>query len=305
MHMTSRPISPKDGTHQPRFSEPAQARIVVLVLVAFLAGIGASALWFSRKTSPPVPPPDDETQAPLGGGTEAALRHLDTPVEIRFYSMLDPKTVPASMTAYSRRVEQLLAKYQRESNGKIKVTRIDSQSYTNLNAAAADGIKPFNADKGDACFLGIAVVRNGQKEAIPYLSPDWEPALESDLTRALERTGGENPQLPPPVPAQPDAGVMEALKRSIPNLDSVSVEEGTKILRASVVDQFNQVTTEMQGKMKDAEQAFVQAQSEADQQSARKQIQQLQAEQTDKFKQVMISSQSQIQALKQLKTAGR
>jgi hypothetical protein len=219
--------------------------------------------------------------------------------------MLDPKTVPASMTAYSRRVEQLLAKYQRESNGKIKVTRYDSQSYTNLHAATADGIKPFNADKGDACFLGIAMVRNGQKETIPYLSPDWEPALESDLTRALERAGGENPQAPPPVVAQPDAGVLESLKRSIPNLDSVSVEEGTRMLRQTALNQFTQVAQEMEAKVKDAEQAFLQAQnnnSEADQQTARKQIQQLQAEQAEKLKQVAISSQVQIDALRRIKT---
>ena len=53
--------------------------------------------------------------------------------------------------------------------------------------AFADGLKSFNLDKGNACFLGIVVASGTQKELLPQLSPDWEQAVEPDLTRAIAR----------------------------------------------------------------------------------------------------------------------
>jgi thymidine phosphorylase len=60
----------------------------------------------------------------------------------------------------------LLADYQRESNGKINVTRFSTRSDANAQAAATEGIKPFNRDKGDACYLGLAIAQGAQRESI-------------------------------------------------------------------------------------------------------------------------------------------
>ena len=70
--------------------------------------------------------------------------------------MLDPASVSDSVTAFARRVDELLSAYQQAAGDKIKVTRFTSESNLKPNAAPADGIHAFNLDKGEACFLGLA-----------------------------------------------------------------------------------------------------------------------------------------------------
>ena len=106
----------------------------------------------------------------MSAPTRAVLNRLDAPLEIRFYSVLDPASVSDSVTAFARRVDELLSAYQQAAGDKIKVTRFTSESNLNPNAAPADGIHAFNLDKGEACFLGLALVFKGHKESLP--APD-------------------------------------------------------------------------------------------------------------------------------------
>jgi hypothetical protein len=277
--------------------------------VFFLAGAAASGVWFCwnlpRNTTKTVSQTASPATAGLTAATEALLRRLNSPIELRFYSILAPGSISDSLKAFSGRVDELLGRYQQAANGKITVTRCDSQSNSNVNAAIADGIKPFNIEKGDACFLGITVARKGWKESLSSLNPEWEQALEFDLTRAIARA--EEASSPTPIaaaPEQTDSEALEAVKRAIPNIASVSLEEGTQILRVATLNEFAAVSQEMETKMKAAEESFTQAQangSEAGQENARKLLLQLQAEQTDRFKQAVARSQAQIQALQQLK----
>ena len=47
--------------------------------------------------------------------------------------------------------------------------------------------RPFNIDKGEPCYLGVALAFKGHKESLSRLSPDWEQAVEPDITRAIAR----------------------------------------------------------------------------------------------------------------------
>jgi hypothetical protein len=283
---------------QRRTSEQAGVRVVVLVLLSFLLGVALSALWFHRS---PKPAPEPQPAIALSASTMSVLQRLESPVELRFYSVLDPESVPEPTRAFAGRVSELLSRYEQAANGKIKVTRFDSLSSSNANAALADGIKPFNLDKGEACYLGITVARPGAKESLASLSPEWEPALESDLTRAIARVT----EVAPPAPApKPDTSAVEAVKRAIPNLDSSSLDDATKMLREASVAEFAQAAQEMDAKLKEAQQRFLQAQtnqSVADQQAALKQLQQVQADQTEKLKQTAANAKAQLDALRQLK----
>jgi hypothetical protein len=243
----------------------------------------------------------------LSDGTLAVLKRIDSPVEIRFYSLLDPASTSESLRAFTGRVEQLLSLYQQAANGQLKVTR-----YTLLadssQAAAADGLNPFNLDNGEACYLGVAVVQAGHKESLSRLSPDWEPALESDLSRALTRVIDASAPARPATGARVDAATLDEVKRTFPNLESVSVEEGTQKLRDAAVNDMKAALAELDAQVKDAEQRLTQAQtgtSDAEKQAAIKNLQQIQAAQTEKLKQIAARSAAQIEALKQLKSGGR
>ena len=299
------PVANLIHSNAPRLGEQGSARTAALLLVFFLLGLGAGAYWYYRATKPaPVVESDGKKNIVLSDSTKAVLRRLPSPVDIRFYSLLDPATASDPLPGFARRVDQLLSAYQQEANGKIKVTRFNTPSDANAQAAAADGIQPSNRDRGDVCYLGLAVVLSGQKELLPQLAPEWEPAVEFDLTRAIVRVMGAQPSASGPVAsAQPAPAPIEEVKRAVPDLASVSVEEGTRILREAALKDFAAAANEMELRQKEAQQRVTDAQgkSEAEQQAARKNLQQVQLEQAEKLKQVAARLQAQIIALQQLK----
>ena len=293
-----------------RTGEEARVLGITLVLVFLLLGIAVSAMWLYRAAhSGPANVSGEPTGSQplaLSESAKAVLARLDSPLEIRFYALLDPATVPDSLTVFAGRVGQLLSAYQQKAGGKIKVTSFTAQSNPDANAVVADGITVFNLDKGEACYLGVALVLNGRKETLSHLLPEWEKALEPDVTRAIIRLmDAARPVTIPTTVSQINTAAIQEVRALIPDLAAVSVESGKQILRDAALKDFTAAAKEMQAQVKEAEQRLTQAQNggtDVEQQAAMKHLQQVQTEQTDKLKQIAARSQAQIDALQQLKT---
>ena len=289
----------------------AGVRVGVLVLILLCLGLGAMSLWVYLATQKRA---DAEYHAPSGQAqglseaTRAVLKRLDSPVEIRFYSLLTRARF-RYLQAFSRRVDELLSDYQHEGGGILKLTRIVATPAASRAAAFADGIRAFNLDKGDGCYLGLTVESNGRKESLARLMPEWEPAVESDVSRAIVRVSEASSPVPATAsPSATDLVVIEEVKRALPNFASVSVKEGSEQLRESALKEFTAAVKEMQGQLNDAQQRLAQAQnggSETEQQDAMKNLQQLQAAQTEKLKQITARSRAQIDAFEKMKATGR
>jgi len=302
-------------TKNPQEREQAGVRIKLLVAVCLLTVVGIGAIWYYRTAKRRAVNVSEEMSGrelvALSAGTKAVLQRLDSPIEIRFYALLDQAGGPDSLQTLAARVDQLLSAYQQAASGKIKVVRYNSRSDLKAAAAAAvaDGIKPFNLGKGDDCYLGLAVLHNGQKESFPQLSPEWEQALESDLSRAIARLiNAPSAAEVTAAASRIDPAVAAEVKRQIPNFASVSVVEGTRILRESALKDFKATASEMEIQIREAEQRVKQAQngtSEAEQQAALKQLQQVRADQAAKLKEITARSSAQIEALRRLKEAAR
>ncbi len=294
-----------------RTGERAGTRITLLLLVVCLLGIAGGAYWFysvsPRGAAGANGPVSSAPASLLSDSTRAVLGRLESPLGIRFYALLDPATVPASVIAFAGRVGQLLSAYQQEAGGKIKVTTINAQSNADANAALADGITVFNLDKGEACYLGIALVLNGRKESLAHLSPEWEQALESDLTRAIMRLEDANHSVTVPTTvSQINTAAIQEVRALIPDLAVVSVPEGKQILQDAAYKEYTAAAKEMQVQVKEAEQRFTAAQksgTEAEQQTAKQHLQQVQAEQIEKLKEIAARSKAQIDTFQQLKAA--
>jgi hypothetical protein len=292
-----------------RAGDQAQVRMILLVLVFFVLGIGVSAFWHSRTARRgPVKPGGEANDQPvyaLSDHTKAVLNRLGSPVEIRFYSMLDQATVSPSLFPFAEQINRLLAEFQRQGNGKINVVLYNALSDSTAQSAASDGIKPFNLDKGNACYLGLAVACHDKRETLVELAPEWEQALEFDLTRAIERVARPNPQPKPNAETlQNQAQATQQVLRTIPNLASVSVEQGTQILREAALKEFKAAADEMGVQLAEAQQQLSRAQQsglESEQQAAFKRLQQVQSRQAEKLKQIAAGLDDQIAALSQLK----
>lgn len=281
-------------------------KLFLILLVAI--GLVAGAYWYMAHGIARTNNQTESKTSRLSDSTRAVLASLEAPIEIRFYNLLDPATVPDSMRAFAERVNGLLADYEREGDGKIKVVRYESELSSAANAASADGIRAFNIDKGDACYLGIAVGSAQKRESIPQLSQEWEQALEYDLSRAIARVNEAAPAqaAPMPAPSKRDVVAVEQLMHANPALASASLEEGTEMLRTTALDEFKAAATEMQARMKQAELRLAQAQSgnsEPEQKAAAAELQQIRTEQAEKLKEIAARLQTQVAALRQAKAS--
>ena len=295
----------------PGTSEQASARTNLLLAVVFLLCVTAIGYWFytvsKRKSAAAQAEPANPPAIQLSDATRTVLGRLDAPLEIRFYSLLDPASVPASVNAFADRVDQLLSAYQQEPGGKIKVTRFSSQANLSANAAPADGIQAFNIDKGEACYLGIALAFKGRRESLSRLSPDWEQALEPDLTRAISRLeDAAQPVQAPTAVSQINTRALQEVKALIPDIAAVSVDEAKRIIQSATLKDLNSVKKETEAQIKEAEKHYRQSLNggtEPEQQAARQALEKAQAEQKQKLEQLYSKSAVQLEAFQQLKAA--
>ena len=124
------------------------------------------------------------------------------------------------------------------------------------------------------------------------------------LTNELARTTEVSPA-PQPAPAV-DPAALEAVQRAIPNVKSTTLESGTRILRKAAVAEFQQTVEDLRARQKQAEQDLIKGQnklSDEQRKIAMKQLQELQAEQIEKLKQIAANSKAQIDTFQQLKGA--
>jgi flagellar basal body-associated protein FliL len=70
----------------------------------------------------------------------------------------------------------------------------------------------------------------------------------ADVTHVLARSANVSPQ-PQPAP-RTDLAALDAVKRAIPNVNSASLEEGTRVLREAALAEFRQTAQELQARQK-------------------------------------------------------
>lgn len=219
---------------------------VLVAVVAFALGAGAGAFWVTERSNPTPQPP---LSSHLSGATHDILKQLGKPVSLRFYSLLDPGA-SSELRAFSERVKQLLSEYQQNAGGKIDLAIVDNTTNSNPSQALDDGIAGFDLDRGEGCYLGVALSSDGRKETLPRLLPEWETALEPDLSRAIANlskpiTGTSTLQV-----ATPDPAIAEMLNRAIPDASKVSLEEGTRVLRTAALAEFTTTVNETHAQYK-------------------------------------------------------
>jgi hypothetical protein len=245
----------------------------------------------------------------LSAASQRVLAQLNTPVEIRFHVVLGDSQGAQSWQAFASRVETLLKAFEQAGDGRITVTRSPATPEAKARtAAAADGIEMFSMGRNEQAFCGIAVMCGQQRAVLPRLAPDWEEALELDLSRAIARiAGGVTSGGLVVNPAKIDPAVTEEVTRALPDLATMTVEEGTLKLRAAAVDEFKAAVEKMNAEMAKMQARLASAQasgSESDVAAVRKEILELQTQQAEAMSEISRRTQARIAALQQLKGAG-
>jgi len=292
----------------------AAGRVGLLAFVALILILAGGGLWYWRSSQPRAVEPVEAsaTSGVLSETTTRILAGLDSPIDLRLFAPSDVSALPSALAGYVSRVKGLLAEYESAAAGKVRVSKRDPQTDKTAKAAAgAAGIVPFASENGEIVYLGLTVGNGARVETVSPLAPEWEAALESDISRAISRVTASaaaataRPGAPTPAAATPvDPAISEELLKTFPDLASRSFDDAAQVLRESAFEQFKAAAIEMQAKVQLAQQALAAARqnkSEAEQQAALKAFQEIQAEQANKLKAIAARLQERIVVLQRLK----
>jgi len=297
-------------------SDRASSRTAILIAASFILGIAFSSAWYLRcsKNKEAVVVYESVASVALSDSTRSILQHLASPLEIRFFSPTKPMILPEKLRGFVSRIELLLTECERVADGKIHMIHSDPQTDSGAKSIAGDlGVLPSSGTDGEIYYLGLAVLYGKRTEVISQLSPEWEAALESDLSRAILRVSASavSPALSvsramaSPTPIDPE--VSEELLKMFPDLESRPFNDAAKTLREVALEELKSATIEMQTKVEASQTALAVAReqkNESEQQAALKRFQGVQHEQAKKIKQITARLQERITVLQRLKNAG-
>jgi len=155
------------------------------VVVVFIAILGTNLIFSPARIRADLTADKLHT---LSDGTKKILAKVDSKVEVRLYASRGENRMPSGLKNYVQSVEDLLAEFKSQSNGKIEVKKFDPEPDSEAeDLAKLDGVDPQMLNTGESFYLGIALSLDPNKASIPFLSPDREKLLEYDLARAISQ----------------------------------------------------------------------------------------------------------------------
>jgi len=133
----------------------------------------------------------------LSDGTRNILKSLKEPISLDFYLSRKTLTNYPTMINYGNRVRDLLNEYAAESGGKIKLTVIEPEPFSEAEdqavASGLQGVPISNA--GDQAYFGLVGTNAvDDQRVIPFFQDDRENSLEYDITKLIYNLA--NPKKP-------------------------------------------------------------------------------------------------------------
>ena len=124
----------------------------------------------------------------LSEGTRNIIDAIDEPVTLRLYVSRSLASRLPSISGYVARVRDLLQEYEYAADGKIILTVIDPEPFSEEeDRAVAYGLSGLPLLDGESTFYFGLVGTNtlDDQEVIPRFTPDREEFLEYDLTKMI------------------------------------------------------------------------------------------------------------------------
>lgn len=124
----------------------------------------------------------------LSPGTRALLGRLEEPVRLEFFFSASAAGLRVSDKNYAARVQEMLRQYVRAARGQLALTVTDPKPDTPAEErAAAAGLSGQPLPTGETIYFGLVATHADQQEVIAFFTPQREPFLEYDLSRAIHR----------------------------------------------------------------------------------------------------------------------
>src|SRR5688572_18568378 len=141
----------------------------------------------------------------LAPGTQRIVSSLKEPVNLYFFFSQEASSQSPQLRAYAQRVRELLEEMAQRSNGKLRLSVIDPQPFSEDEDRAAEfGLSavPLGAG-GETLYFGLAGTNaTDGREIIGFFQPDKEEFLEYDVASLVHRLGN---------PKRPIVGILSSL----------------------------------------------------------------------------------------------
>jgi ABC-type uncharacterized transport system involved in gliding motility auxiliary subunit len=128
----------------------------------------------------------------ISDGTERIVTSLAEPVNLYFFFSQEASTQSPQLRAYAQRVRELLEEITQRSKGKLRLSIIDPQPFSEEEDRAAEfGLSavPINAS-GESLYFGLAGTNSTDgREVIGFFQPEKEEFLEYDVASLIYRLG--------------------------------------------------------------------------------------------------------------------
>jgi ABC-type uncharacterized transport system involved in gliding motility auxiliary subunit len=159
----------------------------------------------------------------ISDGTRKVLAKMEEPVNVRVYYTRKLGEVAPLYGKYFERVKALLEQYRDLSNGKLQLTFLEPEAFSDVeDRAVAGGLRGVRLNQdGETGYFGMVASNTTDNDAsVEFFSPDRERFLEYDLTKLINGLanpkkrvvgliagipidGGMNPMQPMRQPAPP------------------------------------------------------------------------------------------------------
>ncbi len=124
----------------------------------------------------------------LSEGTVNIIQSLDEPIHLDFYFSRETLLGYPGLLNYGTRVRDLLEEYAAKSGGKIQLTIIEPEPFSEEeDQAVASGLQGVSINtSGDRAYFGLLGTNSTDDEAnIPFFQDSREAALEYDITKLI------------------------------------------------------------------------------------------------------------------------
>ena len=159
----------------------------------------------------------------ISDGTRKVLQKIEEPINVRVYYTKKLGEAAPLFSKYFERVKSLLEQYRDISRGRLQVTFLDPEPFSDAeDRAMAAGLKGARLNQdGETGYFGLIASNTTDNDAVvEFFSPDRERFLEYDLTKLINGLanpkkrvvgmisgigidGGMNPMMPTRQPQQP------------------------------------------------------------------------------------------------------
>lgn len=124
----------------------------------------------------------------ISDGTKSVLAKIDEPIGLRVYYTRKLGEVAPLYGKYFERVKALLEQYRDLSGGKLQLTFLEPEAFSDVeDRAVAGGLRGVRLNQdGETGYFGLVASNTTDNEtAIEFFSPDRERFLEYDLTKLV------------------------------------------------------------------------------------------------------------------------